>query len=209
MPAAVNDANNIVVAGTGTVYTAPATSNGSTLPVDVATAMNAAFKDAGLTTEDGVTRTDGKAVDDVATWQGFYPARRIVTGKSGSLSVVMREYHPEPVALAFGGGTVTTVTGPPAYAVYTPPAPEAIVYKAVVIEYLDGTDKFRFVIPRAMVTGDVESNLTRTAALELPVTLDMVPLGRPSSTLSAPPTAAQLNTFAWYEVSNKLSFTTP
>jgi hypothetical protein len=201
---AAPNAGNIVVAGVGHVYVAPVLS--TTLPVDIATALNAAWIELGFTTEDGVQRTDGRSMDEVNTWQSFYPSRRIVTAKTGGVSFTMREYNPDTVALAFGGGTVTKVTGPPAYAAYTPPAPEVIDFRQLLVVYQDGADIFRYVIPRGMVTNEVQSNLTRTSALDLPVTFDITPATSPTA-VSNPPTAAQLATQPWYEATQKGIFT--
>lgn len=197
------NAGNIVVAGTGKVATGPVAAG--TLPVDIATALNAAYEEVGFTSEDGVTRTDGRSVDDVPAWQAFYPPRKIVTEKSGSVAFVMREYDPDTVALAFGGGTLTVVAGPPAKSIYTPPEPEDLDYRTLIVEYEDGGDTFRFVIPRGLVTGDVESNLTRTGPLDLPITFDMTPAGRPTAGV----TTTALATQPWYEISNKGIFTAP
>lgn len=200
------DAGNVVVATTGKVYTGPATPGN--VPVSVAAAINAAYEELGFTSDDGVSRTDGKTVDGVPAWQSFYDIRKIVTGKNMTVGFTLREYNPDTVAFAFGGGAVHIVAGPPAYAVYAPPDPEDVDYRSLVVEYEDGGDTFRFVIPRGSVTGDVESNLQRQGPLDLPIQFEITPLGRPG-TLSATPTAAELATLPWYEISNKGVFTTP
>lgn len=196
------DADNVVVAGTGGIYTAPVA---TVLPVDIDTALPAAFNEVGFTTEDGVTRTDGKSVEGVPAWQSFYDIRKFVSGKSMTIGFTLREYNPDTVTLAFGGGAVAVVAGPPAHSIYTPPPPEEIDYRALIVEYHDGADDFRFVVPRGMVTGDVESNLTRTGPLDLPIGFDISPEGRPTAGV----TEAALRTQPWYEISNKGVFVAP
>jgi len=200
------DATNIVVAGTGHIYVAPVLA--STLPTDSATTLNAAWKELGFTTDDGATRTDGKTVDEIPAWQSFYPPKRLITARAGSLAFTLHEYHPDSVSLAFGGGTVTKTTTGGTRAVYTPPDPATLDFRQMLVEYFDGTDKFRFVIPRGLVTSDVESNLQRTGPLDLPITFDITPATSPTNPVSNPPTTAELGTQPWYEITNKTIFTT-
>lgn len=164
-----NDADQIVVAGTGRVLVAAV---GTTAPTGVSGAYAAGWTEVGYTTEDGVTFSDSKDVEDRAAWQSLYPVRRLVTGRSSSVSFTLLEWSASTVPLAFGGGAVTE----PSAGVfkYTPPDPEDIDERALSVEWTDGTKIYRLVIPRGNVSEGVETNLTRTGAAELPITFSVL-----------------------------------
>lgn len=191
MPA---DASEVVVGSNGKVYVAPA---GTALPTNTATALNAAFKDVGYVSEDGVTFNDGKDIENVEAWQSFYPIRKLVTGKSTAVEFVMRQWNEDTVKVAFGGGTISRTAG---ITTYRPPKPDdALDYRAVVIEWYDGASTYRLVIPRAVIDGEVSPNIVRTAAADLPVSFAVTPLGNPDGvTLDKEP---------WYLVTNATQFT--
>ena len=164
------NADSIVVAGNGTVYVAPV---GSTQPTTPTASPAAAWLDLGYVSEDGVTFTESKDIEDVLAWQSFYPVRKIVTGKEASLAFVLREWDERSIALAFGGGTVTQ----PSAGVwrYEPPAPGTLDLRAMMIDWQDGTKNYRLIIPRGLVVEAVETNLTRTGAADLPITFAAIP----------------------------------
>lgn len=189
------DADQVVIAGNGAVWVAP---EDTALPTDIATALNVAFVELGFLSEDGVTWNDGKTIEGVPAWQSFYDIRKYVTEKTMGLEMVLRQWNKNNIKLAFGGGTVTAVTGPPAYYRFEPPAPESIDYRVLVIEWQDGLEKFRLVVPKGMVTGEVSTQLARTTPADLPLTFEPVPEGRP--------TAGQLATQPWYFLSDAVQF---
>jgi hypothetical protein len=105
-------------------------------------------------------------------WQEFYPARKLISAREGMVSFNLLQWNRYTVQLAFGGGTVTEGTS--GEYTYSPPSPETIDYRSVVIEWQDGAKDYRLVIPKAMVTENVETNLVRTEAAVLPITLSIV-----------------------------------
>lgn len=165
------DSDAIVIAGNGSVHVAPV---GTALPTTHADALNAAFVDLGYINEDGATFSDDKTKEPIPVWQSFYPLRYVVTDASASIAFALRQWDVNTVPLAFGGGAVTDVAGPPAHFLYTPPDPEEIDERACVIEWAVDTYSFRLIIPKVMVTESVETNLTRTAASDLPITLGIL-----------------------------------
>lgn len=162
------DADSITVAGNGTASVAPV---GTALPVDVATALPAGWVDLGYINEDGATFNDAKTTEEIAVWQSFYAPRRVVTERSATVAFTLRQWDRTTVPLAFGGGTITTIAGPPVVYRYDPPDPEVIDERAAVLEWRDGTSVFRIVLPRVMVSEGVETQMVRTAASDLPITL--------------------------------------
>lgn len=163
------EVDEIVVGANGTVRIAPI---GTAAPADSAVAPAAGWLDLGYLSEDGVTLTDARTIEKIPVWQLFYAARMIVTERDFMIAFVMRQWSEVNVPLAFGGGVVSTVTA--GNYKYTPPAPELIDERAAMVDWVDGTKKYRLIVPRCLVTENVETNLSRTAAADLPITLSIV-----------------------------------
>lgn len=166
----------VMIAGDGGIFLAP---TGSTLPTDVATVLDAAFVDLGYVSEDGVTWRNEQTKEPVTAWQSFYPLKYRVTETTSELEFTLKQFDLYTLPRAMGGGTVTETPGPPQYFTYVPPAPETIEERAVVLEWEYSTFDYRLVIPRAMVTGSVETVLSRNQESELQVTLSV--LGTPGA----------------------------
>ena len=164
-------ADAIMIAGTGSVYVGPV---GSTLPIDPTTALDAALIDLGYLTEDGATLRDEKTKEPINAWQSFYPVKYVVTDASAEIEFVLRQWDVVTVPLAFGGGAITTTAGPPIVYTYTPPAPEDIDERALVLDWDYDTYNFRLIVPKVMVTSGVDSQLTRGQASDLPITLGVI-----------------------------------
>ncbi len=156
-----NTPARVRVAGAGSVYAAP---EGSTLPTDVDTALDAAFVDLGYVTTDGVTFTHSRETEDLDAWQGS-KIRVLTTAEPASVSFALMETSGDTMKLAFGGGTITDST---TYFIYEPPVGQNTV-RALVIEFLDDPHKYRYVIPRAQIQGEVTYTLAGTAALTYPL----------------------------------------
>lgn len=165
------DEDEVVVAGDGAIHVGPV---GTAGPSDIATALNAAFIHLGYTSEDGIEMTPGVSINDINAWQALYPIRRTVTGRTLEFGFELLQWSEHSVKLAFGGGSVATTAGPPAYYTYTPPAPEALDYRALVIEWEDGSKDYRLHVPKALVTDTGAINLTRSDAAGLPLTFSVV-----------------------------------
>lgn len=163
----MNDASQVVVGSNGDIYVGP---TDATPPDDVATAMSTVDADwdhVGYVSEDGVTFTEGKDITDIPAWQSFWAIRKIVTARTVTASFAMRQWSRNNVEFALGG-TVDDNGG--GEFVYTPPDPESLDERSLVIEWRDGTEKFRLYFPRGIVSENVEVNITRSAAADLPVT---------------------------------------
>lgn len=161
--------DEIVVGANGTVWVAPV---GTTAPASEIATPDDDWLDTGFTSEDGVTLTDAKTLENIPVWQLFYPARRIVTDRDFNVAFVLRQWSLITVPLAFGGGEVSEVTTN--HYKYEPPSPEDIDERALMVDWADGTKKYRLIVPRGLVTENVESKLTRAAAADLPITFGVI-----------------------------------
>ena len=157
------NSNYVVVAGDGTAYVGPTT---TPAPTNAATALNAGFLEMGFISEEGATFTQTQEVTDINAWQSFFPIRRITTGRGVTVSFAMREWNKRAVEFATGG----TIAINAAEWKLTPPSPSAVSEKSIVLEWLDVAKKYRLYIPKGIVAEDVEVNLSRTAAADLPIT---------------------------------------
>lgn len=184
----MQDSSEVVIGANGGVFTAP---HGTALPTTVAASLNAAFEDHGFVGEDGVTFRDDKEVEGIPAWQSFYDIRKVVAAKTSGVEFVLRQFNPANADLAFGGGAVDVTSG---VATYTPPVPGELADISTVVEWVDGEATFRLVIPKGIVTGEVESNLVRTGALDLPIAIEATPEGAP--------TEGDPETFPFYIVSD-------
>lgn len=161
------NASEIMVGASGAVYVAP---TGTALPTDIATALNAAFKDVGLLTEDGVSVEPSMEQEILRSWQVLGRVRTIVTARDFQVSFAMQQWNELTLPLAFGGGAVATNAGPPIHYTYDFPDDQVRDVRAMVIEWADGTKDYRLVIPEIEVT-DMESfNLVKNAEAALGVT---------------------------------------
>lgn len=162
-----NDADNIIIGANGKVSVAPV---GTALPATIDAALNAAFKEVGFLSEDGVTPTSSKTIEGVPVWQSIYHARRFVTEAEFRLAMVLREWNPITVPLAFGGGEVVESPEDSGSYRYDPPDASAIDERAMVVDYVDGDYNYRFVVARGNVSEDVETQIARAGASDLPIT---------------------------------------
>lgn len=160
-----NNANNVVIASNGKVYAGPTT---TPAPTNYATALNAGFLEMGFVSEEGATFTEGREITDINAWQSFYPIRKIVTARTVSVSFALREFNKRTVEFSLGG-TVSVSGGEWKY---VPPAPDVLQTKSLVLEWTDATKGYRLYIPVGIVSEAVETNLSRTASADLPVTFE-------------------------------------
>lgn len=160
-----NEAANVVVGSNGKVWVAEID---ATAPDDVASAMDdiAGWTEMGFISEEGATFTEGKEITDILAWQSFYQIRRIVNARNVTVAFALREWKRATVEFALGG----TVADNGGEFVYTPPSPEELSEKSLVLEWFDGDKSYRLYMPRGIVSENVETTLTRTAAADLPVT---------------------------------------
>ncbi len=166
------DSSQITVGSAGNIYAAPV---GTSAPADVTAAWGAGWIELGYTTEDGCTFTDSKEVNEIMAWQSFYAIDRRITSRNATVSMVLQQWNDDNFKLSFGGGTVTTVSA--GLFKYVPPSPETIDYRALGIEIRDGAVTSRFVMPKGMVTDNVEMQFTRSDTAKLPITFGLVTTG--------------------------------
>jgi len=161
-----NDSTEVVVGANGRIFVGPTTATAPTDIDDIDT-LDALFVEVGFVSEAGAKITDSKTVVNIEAWQSFYPIRRIVTAREFMVDFAMRQWNGDNVEFAFGGGSiVTTANG----FEYTPPDPEVIDERSLILWWADGTKTYLLYVPRGMATANTEATLSRAAAADLAVT---------------------------------------
>lgn len=161
------DAQDVVVAGDGHIYMAD---EGATLPTSVTTDLSADsdYTELGYTTEDGVTFTLSRSNTDLGVWQSLDPVRIIAASRTSTIAAVLRQFSPENLLAAFGGGTVTKGASSGSYEY---PDPDENPVKVVVVDAIDNGKTVRFVYDRVQQEGDVATQLQRGDSANLPLSL--------------------------------------
>ena len=160
-------ADEVRVAGTGRVYTAP---KGTALPTTVDSALPADWTDLGYVTTDGVSFTFSRETEDLAAWQGD-KIRVLSLSEPKMVEFTLMQTDAAVLETAFGGGTVETDAG---VTTYTPPLRGENVERSMVIEFLDDDITYRYAFSRVQQEGDVNFVLTREGAVEYPVTFGVL-----------------------------------
>ncbi|KRV49702.1 phage tail protein [Wenjunlia vitaminophila] len=160
--------NEIRVAGTGRVLTAPL---GSSVPTDVTTAWSAEWRDLGYTTTDGVKFNKKDKIDPVDTWQSVSPARFVYSDRDLTVKFQLLQFNEDTLPFFFGGDAVEeTSAGSQVYRYQVVAEPKEDE-RMLGVEFSDGNQiTYRFVIRRGQVTETEEFQLIRTAAVKLGVT---------------------------------------
>jgi hypothetical protein len=160
------DADNVVVAASGKVFLAP---DGTVLPTDATTALNAAFIELGYVSEDGVTFTPEITVEGVPAWQSLSPIRNLLTEYAITAEMTLLEWKKETLELYFGGGVFTDNLDD-TWDFLLPAPGEQDVY-ALVIEGHDGIERYRIVLDRVQLDDAGETTFNKGEAAGLPVTV--------------------------------------
>lgn len=156
------DADNVRVARTGAVYSAPTT---AVLPTDANTPVGVEFVDHGYLSEDGVTETTSRSTEPIRAWQNATIVREIPTEGDVTYAFTLIETTADNVSL-FYGDAVDTANG----SVRVRPM-QVGDRRAFVIDVVDGTDYIRTVIPDGEVMERGEQVYASGQPVGYPVTI--------------------------------------
>lgn len=159
--------SEVRVAGTGELFLAPV---GTALPTAASTALDAAFKGYGYTTEDGVTLSKSLDQEGIPAWQSSTPVRQIITGQELNIETTFLQSNEDILKLWLGSGDFATDAGTPAgwrADLSIDPVGQNF---ALVLEWMDATITSRLVVPKVTVTETGDVSLARTSATAFPVT---------------------------------------
>ncbi len=160
------DSTQIVVPTRAYTYVGPV---GTAAPADEAATPNAALINVGLTTPDSLEFATEPQFEEVNSHQSDYPVRRVQTSEAGTISVDLQQWNKDNITFAFGGGTVSQVTT--GHYKFVPPSLGARTERMVIIDWLDGSKKYRLVIPRCIQVEGVTTALQKGQEARLPLRL--------------------------------------
>lgn len=164
-----NVPGSVLIPGTGQLYIAP---ESTALPDDIDETLDAAFVDLGFLHEQGATFSDGKTPGTaIFTWQRRAPIRMTVGNAEPYLELMVREWNEDTLAVAFGGGSVSTTTNG---FIFVPPITGATVRRALVLDMADGDVKYRLTAGAAEVHAATQVNLNRADNAALTVRFELL-----------------------------------
>ena len=161
---------NVIVAGDGAVYLAPEAtsfpsgSGGLAAPADP-------WVDAGWFSDDGTTVDRARQETDLNVWQSTLPIRKLITGAPVTIAGTLRQFDPDTLLAALGGGTFTAGVSSGSFVF---PDPSDIAVQAMILDGIDGAYTFRFLFERVQIGGDMQVPLKSSDAMNLPVTFEVL-----------------------------------
>lgn len=166
-----NASGQTLIGASGTVYVSTPGS-AVTAPTDEASTPDTDLVTVGFISVDGVKFRDSKDVGNLKAWQTPYDVRRFVTGREFEADFSMEQWNWHTVPIAFGGGTVSIPSA--GHYKYSPPDADDLDPRSVLIDWIDGTRKYRLWVPSAIVTAPVEVNVKRDEGAMFPVTFGAI-----------------------------------
>lgn len=155
------DPDNVRVALTGAVYTAP---KGTTAPTDSTSSYAGGWEDLGWLNENGVEEDYNDDVKDIKGWQGGATVRKVISGSEATFKFTCIETSSTVLELYHKGDTVSAGV----LEVHNPTPDE----RAFAFDTIDGDIHERIIIPRGEVTdrGAIKHVSDDAKAYELTVT---------------------------------------
>jgi hypothetical protein len=159
--------------GTGLIWFAPL---GSTLPTNATSALDAAFLNAGLISEDGITMSFSEDSTEIRAYGTQASQRTVITGQTYTAQMQFLETNEVTTAVfhrkALGSISPAASTG--AFSL-TDGTFERRTYVCVA-EVLDGNNKMRIVFPSCEVTNRGDFQISSGSAITREVTLTAYPV---------------------------------
>lgn len=156
-----------VVGGTHFFFSAPlGTALPTAAPTEAGEGLDDAFVCVGYTSDQGAAFNVDTQTNDLFASQSLDPLRTIVQSQKATVELPMIEWSATSLALAFGGGSVSAVSG--GYK-YEPPAAGTLAETSGVLDIVDGGYITRLVVERGLVAGSVKAQLVKNAFGALPI----------------------------------------
>lgn len=167
-----NDASAVRVGGATQIYLAPVGTAFPAFADDLTTSAD--WIDTGYMSTDGVTWHFEREVTELEAMQSLDPIRILVTKLPKSFEFGMMQSGQEQFAVALGGGSWAEQGTASGIFEYKPPGAGELVERAAVVEMIDGTVKYRWLIKRCQNKDATEFKYVRDDASTMPVTLSIL-----------------------------------
>jgi hypothetical protein len=162
-------------AGTALAWFGP---TGTTAPTSATSSLNAAFKDAGWISEDGLTKAVAEETTDIPAFGTLVPVRKLVTKSEFSFKLTMLEHNAVSLSVynrlpVTGSGTIVieTVGGTTDWTEGT----HRTQKYAAVFDLVDGTNHLRCYCPSVEVTDRDDVAIKASSPITYGVTLTAYP----------------------------------
>lgn len=142
------DSENVRVALTGAVYSAP---KGTTAPTNSTTNWAVGWVDLGYVSEDGITESYSDDNTTIKAWQGGATVRSMITSSEATFAFTLLETKGAVLERYHKGASVTGNGATPTGAVLNVSSATADE-RAWGFDVVDGTNHIRIVVPRGEVT---------------------------------------------------------
>lgn len=186
MPWPVFTPNDRHRTGAGFLLAAP---EGTTVPTITAASgkfsatWDAAWKQLGRTSEDGISITHGQENASHTSAQEFYPFLTKVTSRSVNISFTLFDYNQFNIQTALNGGNWSTAgTGTSEVATYVPALPGAEIY--TMLAWLGPKDDELMIFYKSFSSAEVTMDMTRDDPRPLPLNMQAV---MPATSVSTVP----------------------
>lgn len=151
---------------------------GTTAPTSATSSLNAAFKDAGWISEDGLTKAVAEETTDITAFGTLVPVRKLVTKSEFSFKLTMLEHNVVSLnvynRLPLTGGSAIVVDPDDGTADWTEGTHRVQKYAAV-FDMVDGTNHLRCYCPSVEVTDRDDVTIKASAPVPYGVTLTAYP----------------------------------
>lgn len=164
-----NNALQVRIAQTGSVYLA---TYGTALPVDTATPLIAAYKQLGFVSDKGVTLTFAVKFGDVMSWQSLSSLRKYVQTQTLTAQFELEQTNSDVLSAYFAGATSITNPNEAGGILVNVSNTPGVDERTGVIEFFDGTVKYRVVLARCIVTDRGQTPIGRTGAVLWQLTIE-------------------------------------
>lgn len=157
----------------GAILVAPV---GTALPTAILTAPNAAFKDLGYISEDGLSVSQSSTWETIKDWGGDQ-IRKFLSDFTGTMSFTMDEIRTDVLKFVYGTANVavtaaTVSTGTLHTVKLNSTEPDRV---SLIANILDGPRKIRIVASLCQVTERQDLSFSRTAPVQHGVTVETYP----------------------------------
>lgn len=158
-----------IIAGLGeAIYVGPTS---EAYPTGLA-APSGNWRHLGYVSEDGVTFASQPQFRDQLAWQSLRPIGKKKTGVEETVTFGLMQFNPHTVSFAFGGITFTDST---TFYSGEPPADTAAPdYRSIIVDWSDGSNDYRLLFRKVLLTGNVEMALQAASDVVIPVELSIL-----------------------------------
>lgn len=166
------DADQIVIAQKAYVYLADV---GTLAPADDGTVLDPEWRNVGYFTPESLKLNDEPAFGQVDSHQSLRPTRRFQTGETETIAVDLQQWSGPNFQAVYGGGALSEIGAPGSgHFKFVKPNIGERGDVAAIIEVVDGTKRYRWVVPRCTQVEGVELGLQRTSESILPLRLEVM-----------------------------------